>query len=149
MKIICVGQNYLEHIKELSNVKSKEPLVFLKPDTALISKGRSFFIPNFSKDIHYELEVVIKIKKPEIKRINNFFFHDKRIVQLLKENGMTKWTIYKTEDVEPLKVIAICEYKNDESFQKCQKVFLKFLPKIRDLIIKTNFARAHVVEDVI
>ena len=64
MKIICVGQNYLEHIKELYNVKSKEPLVFLKPDTALISKGRSFFIPNFSKEIHYELEVVIKIKKP-------------------------------------------------------------------------------------
>ena len=64
MKIICVGQNYLEHIKELSNVKSKEPLVFLKPDTALISKGRSFFIPNFSDEIHYELEVVIKIKKP-------------------------------------------------------------------------------------
>ena len=57
--------------------------------------------------------------------------------------------LYKTEDVEPLKVIAICEYKNDESFQKCQKVFLKFLPKIQDLIIKTNFARAHVVEDVI
>ena len=64
MKIICVGQNYLEHIKELSNFKSKEPLVFLKPDTALISKGRSFFIPNFSKEIHYELEIVIKIKKP-------------------------------------------------------------------------------------
>ena len=51
--------------------------------------------------------------------------------------------------MEPLKVIAICEYKNDESFQKYQKVFLKFLPKIQDLIIKTNFARAHVVEDVI
>ena len=48
MKIICVGQNYLEHIKELSNVKSKEPLVFLKPDTALIPKDRSFFIPNFN-----------------------------------------------------------------------------------------------------
>ena len=64
MKIICVGQNYLEHIKELSNVKSKEPIVFLKPDTALIPKGRSFFVPNFSKEIHYELEVVIKIKKP-------------------------------------------------------------------------------------
>ena len=64
MKIICVGQNYLEHIKELSNVKSKEPLVFLKPDTSLIPKDRSFFIPNFSNEIHYELEVVIKIKKP-------------------------------------------------------------------------------------
>jgi len=64
MKIICVGQNYLEHIKELSNEKSKEPLVFLKPDTALIPKDRPFFIPNFSNEIHYELEVVIKIKKP-------------------------------------------------------------------------------------
>ena len=64
MKIICVGQNYLEHVKELSNVKSKEPLVFLKPDTALIPKDRPFFIPNFSNEIHYELEVVIKIKKP-------------------------------------------------------------------------------------
>ena len=64
MKIICIGQNYLEHVKELSNVKSKEPLVFLKPDTALIPKDRPFFIPNFSNEIHYELEVVIKIKKP-------------------------------------------------------------------------------------
>ena len=64
MKIICIGQNYLEHIKELSNVKSKEPIVFLKPDTALIPKDRPFFIPNFSNEIHYELEVVIKIKKP-------------------------------------------------------------------------------------
>ena len=77
-----------------------------------------------------------------------FFFHDKRIVQFTAK-WYDKWTIYKTEDVEPLKVIAICEYKNDESFQKYQKVFLKFLPKIQDLIIKTNFARAHVVEDVI
>ena len=51
-----------------------------------------------------------------VKENKYFFFHDKRIVQLLKQNGMTKWTIYKTEDVEPLKVIAICKYKNDESF---------------------------------
>ena len=49
MKIICVGQNYLGHIKELSNVKSKEPLIFLKPDTALISKGRSFLFQTFRK----------------------------------------------------------------------------------------------------
>ena len=70
-------------------------------------------------------------------------------MQLLKQNGMTKWTIYKTEDVEPVKVIAVCEYKNNESFQKCQKIFLKFLPKIQDLIIKSNFARANVVKDAI
>ena len=51
--------------------------------------------------------------------------------------------------MEPIKVIAVCEYKNDESFKKCQKVFLKFLPKIQDLIIKSNFARANVVKDAI
>ena len=105
-----------------------------------MSKFVSIMTNTYSSEITYD---------EWLKRINNFFFHDKRIVQLLRQNGMTKWTIYKTEDVEPLKVIAICEYKNDESFQKCQKVFLKFLPKIQDLIIKTNFARAHVVEDVI
>ena len=55
-------------------------------------------------------------------------------MQLLKQNGMTKWTIYKTEDVEPLKVIAVCEYKNDESFQNAKSIF-KILPKIQDLII--------------
>ena len=84
-----------------------------------------------------------------LKKINNFFFDDQRIVQLLKQNGMTKWTIYKTEDIEPLKVIAVCEYKNNDSFQKCQKIFLKFLPNIQDLIIKTNFARANVIKDAI
>ena len=84
-----------------------------------------------------------------LKRTNNFFFDDERVVHLLKQNGMTKWTIYKTEDIEPVKVVAICEYENIESFSKCQKIFLKFLPKIQDLIIKTNFARAHVVKDVI
>ena len=84
-----------------------------------------------------------------LKRINSFFFDDERIVQVLKQNGMTKWTIYKTKDVEPLKVIAVCEYKSSESFQKCQKVFLKFLPKIQDLVIKTNFARVNVVKDAI
>ena len=84
-----------------------------------------------------------------LKRTNNFFFDDEKIVQLLKQNGMTKWTIYKTEDIEPVKVIAICEYNNNESFLKCQKIFLKFLPKIQDLIIKNNFSRANVVKDII
>ena len=84
-----------------------------------------------------------------LKRTNEFFFDDEKIVQLLKQNGMTKWTIYKTEDIEPVKVIAVCEYNNNESFQECQKIFLKFLPKIQDLIIKNNFSRANVVKDVI
>ena len=63
MKIICIGRNYIEHTKELGNPIPKEPLVFLKPDTALQPKGHPFFIPDFSNNIHYETEIVIKINK--------------------------------------------------------------------------------------
>ena len=61
MKIICIGRNYLDHAKELNNKLSKEPLFFLKPDTAIQPKGHPFFIPDFSNNIHYEVELVIKI----------------------------------------------------------------------------------------
>ena len=63
MKIICVGRNYVDHIKELNNKKPKEPVLFLKPQTAIINKGQPFFIPSFSKEVHYELEVIIKINR--------------------------------------------------------------------------------------
>ena len=63
MKIICIGRNYIEHTKELGNPIPKEPLFFLKPETALQPKGHPFFIPDFSNDIHYETEIVIKINK--------------------------------------------------------------------------------------
>ena len=63
MKIICIGRNYIKHTKELGNPIPKEPLVFLKPETALQPKGHPFFIPDFSNDIHYETEIVIKINK--------------------------------------------------------------------------------------
>ena len=105
-----------------------------------MSKFVSIMTNTYSSEITYD---------EWLKRINNFFFDDEKIEQLLRQNGMTKWTIYKTEDEEPVKVIAICEYNNTDSFQKCQSIFLKFLPKIQDLIIKTNFARASVIKDVI
>jgi 2-keto-4-pentenoate hydratase/2-oxohepta-3-ene-1,7-dioic acid hydratase in catechol pathway len=63
MKIICVGRNYVDHIKELNNNKPKDPVLFLKPQTAIINKGQPFFLPSFSEEIHYELEVIIKIKR--------------------------------------------------------------------------------------
>lgn len=63
MKIICIGRNYAEHIAELNNEKPKEPVVFIKPDSAVLPKEQAFFIPDFSDDIHYEVEVLIKIKK--------------------------------------------------------------------------------------
>lgn len=63
MKIICVGRNYVEHIAELNNERPDEPVLFIKPDTALLGKEIPFTIPDFSQDIHYEVEVVVKIIK--------------------------------------------------------------------------------------
>lgn len=63
MKIICIGRNYTDHIKELDNEKPKDPVVFHKPDTALLLKGQPFFIPQFSEDVHYEVEVLVKINR--------------------------------------------------------------------------------------
>ena len=61
MKIICIGRNYHEHIAELNNTVPEAPMFFMKPETALIRAGLPFFYPDFSKEIHYEVELVIKI----------------------------------------------------------------------------------------
>lgn len=63
MKIICIGRNYAKHIEELANEKPENPVVFLKPDSAILPKNMPFFIPDFSDDIHYEVEVLVKINK--------------------------------------------------------------------------------------
>ena len=63
MKIICVGRNYADHIEELQNQKPKDPVLFLKPDTALLQKNQPFFIPHFTSDIHYEVEVLVRINR--------------------------------------------------------------------------------------
>lgn len=63
MKIICVGRNYTDHINELNNQKPDEPVIFMKPDTSVLNSGFPFVIPEFSNDIHYEIEVVVKINK--------------------------------------------------------------------------------------
>ena len=63
MKIICIGRNYLAHIKELDNDLPSEPLFFMKPETALLPKGNPFSYPDFSKEIHYETELVLRICK--------------------------------------------------------------------------------------
>ncbi|MCX7547599.1 fumarylacetoacetate hydrolase family protein [Xanthomarina sp. F1114] len=63
MKLICIGRNYTDHIKELENEKPTDPVVFLKPDTAILLKKQPFFIPDFSKDVHHEVEILVKITK--------------------------------------------------------------------------------------
>ncbi len=63
MKIICVGRNYADHIAELKNETPTDPVLFLKPDSALILKQHPFVIPEFSSEIHHEIELVVKINK--------------------------------------------------------------------------------------
>lgn len=63
MKIICIARNYVEHAKELNNEIPENPVFFLKPDTALLQKNRDFYIPEFTQDLHYEAEIVLKISK--------------------------------------------------------------------------------------
>ncbi len=75
MKIIAIGRNYSDHAKELNNPVPTEPVVFMKPDTALLREGRAFVHPEFSNDIHHEVELVIKIAK-EGKHIAEKFAHN-------------------------------------------------------------------------
>ncbi|MGL2986561.1 fumarylacetoacetate hydrolase family protein [Flavobacterium sp. RSSA_27] len=63
MKIICIGRNYANHIEELKNERPTEPVVFMKPDSAILLKQHPFVIPEFSEDIHHEIELVVKISK--------------------------------------------------------------------------------------
>lgn len=63
MKLICIGRNYAKHIEELDNERPDEPVIFIKPDTAILLKKQPFFIPDFSYDIHHEVEVLVKINR--------------------------------------------------------------------------------------
>ena len=74
MKLICIGRNYVDHINELSNEHPDEPVVFIKPDSAILPKEQDFYIPEFSEDVHYEVEVLVKIKKVG-KHISKEFAH--------------------------------------------------------------------------
>ena len=74
MKIICIGRNYAAHIEELANERPKDPVVFIKPDSAVLPKDQDFYIPEFTKEVHYEVEVLIRINKVG-KHIDRRFAH--------------------------------------------------------------------------
>ncbi len=63
MKIICIGRNYADHAKEMKSEVPKEPVFFMKPDSAILQRGKAFFIPDFTNDVHHELEIVVKINR--------------------------------------------------------------------------------------
>lgn len=74
MKIIAIGRNYADHIKELNNERPDEPVIFMKPDTAVLKQGEVFYYPDFSSDVHYEVEILLKISKMG-KNIEEQFAH--------------------------------------------------------------------------
>lgn len=74
MKIIAVGRNYVDHAKELNNPVPEKPVIFMKPDTAVLKDNKDFYFPEFSKDVHYEVEVVIRICN-EGKHVSKKFAH--------------------------------------------------------------------------
>ncbi|MCF8368805.1 MAG: fumarylacetoacetate hydrolase family protein [Bacteroidales bacterium] len=109
MKIICIGRNYVEHAKELNNPLPERPVFFMKPDTSIVVRNRPFFYPGFSKDIHYETELVLKIKKNgrhiQEKFANTYYdeiglgvdFTARDLQQKHKEKGLP-WEIAKAFD---------------------------------------------------
>jgi acylpyruvate hydrolase len=109
MKVIAIGRNYAAHAKELNNPLPSSPVIFLKPDTAVLKDNKPFYIPDFSSDIHYELEVVLKVCK-EGKHIaekfaSNYFnevglgidFTARDIQNIHKEKGLP-WELAKAFD---------------------------------------------------
>ncbi|PCJ66718.1 MAG: 2-hydroxyhepta-2,4-diene-1,7-dioate isomerase [Bacteroidetes bacterium] len=100
MKIICIGRNYAAHAAELGNEMQKEPVIFMKPDSAVFRQRDAFYIPDWTNDVHYELEVVIRInrlgKNIETKFASKYFqeftvgidFTARDIQSQLKEKGL-------------------------------------------------------------
>lgn len=74
MKIIAVGRNYIDHAKELNNPVPEKPVIFMKPDTAVLKDNKDFYYPEFSKDVHYEVELVIRVCN-EGKHVSKKFAH--------------------------------------------------------------------------
>ncbi|MCC6384816.1 MAG: fumarylacetoacetate hydrolase family protein [Bacteroidia bacterium] len=109
MKIICIGRNFTEHIQELKNQITGNPIIFLKPETSLIIGRLPFFLPDFSQEIHHEIELVIRICKNG-KRIEERFAHKyfdaitvgidftARDIQNQQKEGGLPWEIAKAFD---------------------------------------------------
>ena len=142
MKLICIGRNYSEHIKELENEKPTDPVIFLKPDTAILVKKQPFFIPDFSNDVHHEVEILVKINKVG-KYIDKKFAHKyydeiglgidftaRDLQSKLKEKGLP-WEKAKAfdgaavignwinvSDIQDVNNINFSLQKNDEIVQK-------------------------------
>lgn len=109
MKIICIGRNYVNHAKELNNAIPTEPVFFMKPETALLNNNKPFYYPEFTTDLHHEIEIVVKINRvgKHIPKEFSYRYYDEIAIgidftardlqQNAKEKGLP-WEIAKTFD---------------------------------------------------
>lgn len=163
MKIICIGRNYIDHAKELNNPIPKELVFFIKPDTALLPKRNPFVYPSFTKDLHYEVEIVLRINKIG-KHIEEKFAHKyyneigvgvdftaRDVQQQCKEKGLP-WEKAKafdfsapTSDFVPIK-----NFKdiNQLSFELKVNDELKQKGNTRDMLFNFNQIIAYVSQFV-
>ena len=144
MKIICIGRNYTKHIAELENEKPTSPIFFLKPDTSILPPGQDFYIPHFSNNIHYEVEVLIKISQVG-KYIQNNFAHKyykeiglgidftARDMQLELKNKGLPWE--KSKAFDGSAVIGKWIYK--EKLKNINQINF-YLKKNNDIVQKSN-----------
>lgn len=129
MKIICIGRNYVDHIHELQNEVPTEPVIFLKPETALVLKNQPFFIPDFSQDVHHEIELVVRInrvgKNIEARFAHKYYqdisvgidFTARDLQSKLKAKGLP-WERAKAFDGAAV----VGEFKNIEEFNNIQNI---------------------------
>ncbi len=129
MKIICIGRNYVEHANELNNPLPDEPVFFLKPETAIIKAGLPFFYPDFSNDIHYEVELVLRIcklgKNIQTKFAHKYYneigigidFTARDLQNKCKEKGLP-WEISKAFDSSA----PVGEFINKKEFKDIQNI---------------------------
>lgn len=125
MKIVCVGRNYASHARELKNDIPREPLLFIKPDSSILQKRNPFYIPEFTSDVHYEVELVVRIKKLgkhiQPKFAHKYFdeiglgidFTARDIQQKCKENGLP-WEKAKAFDGSSVigKFLSVKKFEN-------------------------------------
>ncbi|MEI6577200.1 MAG: fumarylacetoacetate hydrolase family protein [Bacteroidota bacterium] len=159
MKIICIGRNYVDHAKELNNPLPKEPMFFMKPDSALLRNNAPFFYPDFSKDIHYETELVVRICKVG-KAIREKFAHTyydavclgidftaRDLQQVCKDKGHP-WEIAKAFDgAAPIsKFLSLAEIGDPQNLELRLDINGKTVQKgnTADMIFKIDRLISHV-----
>ena len=143
MKVICVGRNYTDHIKELENQKPKSPVLFLKPDSSIILNNRPFYIPDFSNEIHYETEIIVKISRIG-KHIQTKFSHKyydyiglgidftaRDLQSVLKKNGLP-WEKSKAFDGSCF----ISPWVEKSSFMDINNI--NFMLKMNDSLVQNS-----------